>query len=29
MTLTIASHIRYNFPEPTDFLLQIEPAIIP
>ena len=29
MTLTIVSHIRYNFPEPTDFLLQIEPAIIP
>ena len=29
MTLTIATHIHYNFPEPTDFLLQIEPAIIP
>ena len=29
MTLTIASHIHYNFPEPTDFLLEIEAAIIP
>ena len=27
--LTIDSAIRYRFAEPTDFLLQIEPAIIP
>lgn len=29
MTLTISVRIDYEFPQPTDFLLQIEPAIIP
>ena len=29
MTLSIAAEITYRFAEPTDFLLQIEPAIIP
>ena len=29
MTLTIAAAIHYRFAEPTDFLLQIEPAVIP
>ena len=29
MTLSIAAEIVYSFAEPTDFLLQIEPAIIP
>ncbi|HUQ13857.1 MAG TPA: transglutaminase family protein [Novosphingobium sp.] len=28
-TLSIAARIEYEFPEPTDFLLQMEPAIIP
>ena len=29
MTISIAAEIVYSFAEPTDFLLQIEPAIIP
>ena len=29
MTLNLSVRIDYDFPEPTDFLLQIEPAIIP
>jgi len=29
MTLSIAARITYHFADPTDFLLQIEPAIIP
>ena len=29
MTLSIAAAIHYRFAEPTDFLLQIEPAVIP
>ncbi len=29
MTLSLSVRIDYEFPEPTDFLLQIEPAIIP
>ena len=29
MTLNISVRIDYEFPDPTDFLLQIEPAIVP
>ena len=29
MTLSISVRIDYHFPDPTDFLLQIEPAIVP